>query len=316
MTQGTPLARFDLVRLPVDVILADSAAASIAAKQATTSIPVVMGVVSDPIGIGLVESLARPGGNVTGFNGTVASYVNPNARCPVCRAPVIFYRSPYDGRVFFDPPLGPPWPKHPCTDSRRFGDERRRWPIDYAPLPLSATSTPVAPVTRTSEPSPQELGWEPLCSSRVEQRKGVMQLIGDLANKLTELTLLEAASFDRKGPIWTSEYEDAPGLYAIAVLYSDAWGVHEQYLDAYESRLSPLGPELLRRALTGDAAALAKVGRIMLEKLGDFASARIYLERAFLAGAVIEDLTVGLAVAALFSEAEGRKVVSEHQGAV
>jgi hypothetical protein len=52
-------------------------------------------------------------------DGTVASYVNPNARCPVCHAPVIFYRSPYDGRVFFDPPLGPPWPKHPCTDSRR-----------------------------------------------------------------------------------------------------------------------------------------------------------------------------------------------------
>lgn len=43
--------------------------------------------------------------------------VVPNARCPVCGAPVIFYRSPYDGRVFFDPPLGPPWPKHPCTIS-------------------------------------------------------------------------------------------------------------------------------------------------------------------------------------------------------
>jgi hypothetical protein len=51
-------------------------------------------------------------------DGTVASYINPNAKCPVCRAPVIFYRSPYDGRVFFDPSLGLPWPKHPCTDKQ------------------------------------------------------------------------------------------------------------------------------------------------------------------------------------------------------
>jgi hypothetical protein len=95
-----------------------------------------------------------------------------------------------------------------------------------------------------------------------------MQLIGDLGNNLTELTLFEAASFDRKGPIWTSEYEDAPGFYAIAVLYSDVWGMHERYLDAYETRLSPLGPELLRRVLAGDATAVAKIGSFMLENLG------------------------------------------------
>ncbi len=58
----------ELARLPVDVIVADSATASIAAKQATTLVPVVMAVVSDPIGIGLVSSLAHPGGNVTGFS--------------------------------------------------------------------------------------------------------------------------------------------------------------------------------------------------------------------------------------------------------
>lgn len=49
-------------------------------------------------------------------NATYSSYVNPNARCPVCRAAVFFYQSPYGGRVFFDE-LGPPWPKHPCTDN-------------------------------------------------------------------------------------------------------------------------------------------------------------------------------------------------------
>jgi putative ABC transport system substrate-binding protein len=58
----------ELAQIPVDVIVTDSGAASIAAKKATASVPIVMGVTSDPIGLGLVASLARPGGNVTGFS--------------------------------------------------------------------------------------------------------------------------------------------------------------------------------------------------------------------------------------------------------
>jgi len=56
----------DLVRLKVDVIVA-SASAALAAKHATTAIPIVMAATTDPIGAGLVASLARPGGNVTGL---------------------------------------------------------------------------------------------------------------------------------------------------------------------------------------------------------------------------------------------------------
>jgi putative ABC transport system substrate-binding protein len=56
----------DLVRLKVDVIVASSQAA-VAAKQATTAIPIVMPIITDPVRLGLVASLARPGGNVTGF---------------------------------------------------------------------------------------------------------------------------------------------------------------------------------------------------------------------------------------------------------
>jgi putative ABC transport system substrate-binding protein len=55
----------DLVRLKVDVIVADGIVA-LAAKQATTTIPIVMPLSNDPVRAGLVESLARPGGNVTG----------------------------------------------------------------------------------------------------------------------------------------------------------------------------------------------------------------------------------------------------------
>jgi len=56
----------DLVRLKVDVIVASSQAA-VAAKQATTAIPIVMPIITDPVRLGLVASLGRPGGNVTGF---------------------------------------------------------------------------------------------------------------------------------------------------------------------------------------------------------------------------------------------------------
>lgn len=56
----------ELVRLKVDVIVASTPPAVRAAKEATTTIPVVMMGVADPVGLGFVASLARPGGNITG----------------------------------------------------------------------------------------------------------------------------------------------------------------------------------------------------------------------------------------------------------
>ncbi len=57
----------ELVRLPVDVIVAPGTAEALAAKKATGSIPIVMTGVNDPVERGLVGSLARPGGNITGL---------------------------------------------------------------------------------------------------------------------------------------------------------------------------------------------------------------------------------------------------------
>ena len=58
----------EFVRLKVDVIVTYSTPPVSAAKQATAVIPIVFAVMGDPVGSGLVASLARPGGNVTGLS--------------------------------------------------------------------------------------------------------------------------------------------------------------------------------------------------------------------------------------------------------
>jgi putative ABC transport system substrate-binding protein len=57
----------ELLRLKVDLIVTSAPAATRVAKEATTTIPIVMVLVADPVSFGFVASLARPGGNITGF---------------------------------------------------------------------------------------------------------------------------------------------------------------------------------------------------------------------------------------------------------
>jgi putative ABC transport system substrate-binding protein len=58
----------EFVRLKVDIIVAGSTPGALAAKQATSLIPIVFAAAGDPVGSGLVSSLARPGGNITGLS--------------------------------------------------------------------------------------------------------------------------------------------------------------------------------------------------------------------------------------------------------
>jgi putative ABC transport system substrate-binding protein len=70
-----PSLAAELVQLKVDVIVAAVTQASLAAKNVTKTIPVVMVGVGDPVGAGLVASLGRPGGNVTGTSGMAPELV-------------------------------------------------------------------------------------------------------------------------------------------------------------------------------------------------------------------------------------------------
>jgi putative ABC transport system substrate-binding protein len=76
----------EFVRLKVDVIVTAGTAAVMAAKQSTSVIPIVFGTAGDPVGTGLVASLARPGGNVTGLSNQSADL--PGKRLELLREAV------------------------------------------------------------------------------------------------------------------------------------------------------------------------------------------------------------------------------------
>jgi putative ABC transport system substrate-binding protein len=67
LLERNPKLLAELVRLKVDIILTTAGPQSLAAKQATTTIPIVFTQVSDPVAEGIIHSLARPGGNITGL---------------------------------------------------------------------------------------------------------------------------------------------------------------------------------------------------------------------------------------------------------
>jgi ABC-type uncharacterized transport system substrate-binding protein len=69
--QRFPALADELVRLGVDLIVTRGTPAARAAKHATETIPIVMAAIGEPLGVGVVESLARPGGNLTGLSGFV-----------------------------------------------------------------------------------------------------------------------------------------------------------------------------------------------------------------------------------------------------
>ena len=86
-----------------------------------------------------------------------SSFVNPNASCPGCGKQVFFYQSPSGGRIFFDA-LGPPWPKHPCTDHAS------------EPLPIPKGEKVVA------QEFWKEYNWIPAICGAIEKEKDIWSI--------------------------------------------------------------------------------------------------------------------------------------------
>ena len=77
----------ELVRLKVDLIVASANQATAEAQKATTTIPIVMGNSSDPVGSGFVKSLAHPGGNITGLSNLSGDFISKHLEMLLSIAP-------------------------------------------------------------------------------------------------------------------------------------------------------------------------------------------------------------------------------------
>jgi putative ABC transport system substrate-binding protein len=97
-----PAVARELVGLKVEMILADGTRATLAAKDATTTIPIVMWSAADPVAMGIVSTLARPGGNITG-------YCILNAELSAKRAALLHELMPTVRLVASPTPTNPVW---------------------------------------------------------------------------------------------------------------------------------------------------------------------------------------------------------------
>lgn len=109
------------------------------------------------------------------------AYFRPNARCPLCGKEVFFYRSPSGGRVLFDE-LGPPWPKHPCTDHPEVQCEFET-PERRAKYLLNAGGSAVAAGNVSNAPSWVQRGWIPFVVRRMVNRLIGIEAYGDLYDR-------------------------------------------------------------------------------------------------------------------------------------
>jgi hypothetical protein len=91
-------------------------------------------------------------------NSISGCYLNPNARCPVCAAPVFFYANKFGSKVYFDD-LGPPWPKHPCTDTPAYKGRSADKPNPIVERPRGAATELVNAATLAGR-RPEQSRWK------------------------------------------------------------------------------------------------------------------------------------------------------------
>lgn len=115
---------------------------------------------------------------ISHFRTLFSSFINPNAKCPVCGESVFYYESPYGGKVYFDS-LGPPWPKHACIEPRATGKIRQN----------------------NQYQSWRKKSWQPYKVEKIEEKNGKLKISGIVLEEAEkEILYLEnnAESFKKK----------------------------------------------------------------------------------------------------------------------
>lgn len=210
---------------------------------------------------------------------TFESYVNPNARCPVCGAEVFFYQSPYGGRVYFDD-LGPPWPKHPCTDN-----SRTRFTIPNM----------VKGLKRSEAPRWLEEGWSPLKIHRflegcaiVSCQKAVQSF--DIFFSIKAPIVVGSLCFYRPA--------DWPGILEIAYFTGEGSRPDGVVLAARGQR-RPGNSENIEAAIKGEAIAQNALGWALSFGCGDknvpdWASAKYWFDLSARQGFWVAENNLGV----------------------
>src|SRR5262245_59813540 len=195
----------ELVRLKVDVIVAFSPAAILAAKKASPTIPIVFASVGDPVGDGFVSSLARPGGNITGL-----SAMSPDLDGK--RLELLKEAFPKAARVAFLWPSGGTRGNLTLTDMEAAAKA----------LGLKLLSLPVR-------------GLDDFESAFARAKRDGAQALITTANSLIitqQRQLLDFAAKNRLPAMYpTSEFVEAGGLMSYAPNNADLWQRAATYVD-------------------------------------------------------------------------------------
>lgn len=200
-----PRLAMELVQLKADVLVAQGASAAHAAKNATSTIPIVIGNAADPVGTGLVTSLARPGGNITGLS-------DYNVGVITKRLELLKEVVPTASRIAVL--LNPGNPTNPLQ-------------LNY----LQATA-PGLHVTLLSFEVRGPADIEPAFALMKKQRAAALIVVGDPMFGTHRMPLIELTAKNRLPAIWSiSEYVDAGGLMSYGTQFDELFRRAAVYVD-------------------------------------------------------------------------------------
>jgi putative ABC transport system substrate-binding protein len=204
----------ELLALGPDVMLAQSSPSVIALRRITTTIPVVFTMVTDPIGQGFVENLARPGGNITGFsdfNALMASKwleMLTQVAPPVARVAVLY---------------------NPTT-------------APYAGLMMRAIedAAPSFAITAQSAPCHDAAGIQSAMAELARGERGGLLVLTDIFNIVHRDTILAAAALHHLPTVYfTRSFTMAGGLMSYGIDYAELFVRSAGYIDRILKGASP-----------------------------------------------------------------------------